>query len=161
MAGVDAVDTAIIAAPFGQISVSVQGDLLIGIDFVTGPRAECIPHNPVLREAARQLARYFESSAARFDLPLRLNGTAYRERVWQALVDIPAGSSETYGSLARRLGSGARAIAAACRANAFPIIIPCHRVVAVQGLGGYCGQISGPFLEIKHWLLRHEGCALD
>lgn len=78
-------------------------------------------------------------------------------RVWTALSEIPPGHIETYGSLARRLGSGPRAVAAACRANVFAIVVPCHRVVSASGLGGYCGQTDGHLLEIKRWLLRHEG----
>jgi methylated-DNA-[protein]-cysteine S-methyltransferase len=151
---------AVIAAPFGRLVVSAAAGFLTGIDFLN----DVCPPRPaadfVLQEAAAQLARYFEDPHTRFSLPLRLAGTDHMRRVWTALTEIPPGRTETYGGLARRLGSGPRAVAAACRANAFPIIIPCHRVVAAHGLGGYYGQIGGPRLEIKRWLLKHEGCPI-
>lgn len=62
-----------------------------------------------------------------------------------------------YGELAEKLASGPRAIAAACRTNPIPILIPCHRVVAKAGLGGYMGETEGEALSIKQWLLQHEG----
>jgi methylated-DNA-[protein]-cysteine S-methyltransferase len=154
-------DTALIATPFGWLSLSAQDGFLTDLDFVMEAESESIPPNSVLESAALQLSRYFDDPATRFSLPLRLAGTDYTRRVWAALTEIPPGRTETYGSLARRLGSGPRAVAAACRANAFPILIPCHRVVAAHGLGGYCGQTSGRFLDIKRWLLKYEGCKLD
>ncbi len=84
-------------------------------------------------------------------------GTLYQQKVWQALQRIPVGEVRTYGELARELGSCARAVAQACRANPLPILIPCHRVVSATGLGGYMGKTYGPELEIKRWLLHHEG----
>ncbi len=154
-------DTAIIAAPFGFVALSATEEFLVGIDFVTEPRGEGIPRNPVLESAILQLNRYFDDPATRFSLPLRLIGTDYARRVWSALIEISPGNAETYGSLALRLESGPRAVAGACRANAFPILIPCHRVISARGLGGYCGRMSGPFLDIKRWLLTHEGRSLD
>lgn len=151
-----------IATPFGRLLLSASDDLLAGIEFAPeSSGGESPVPNTVLQTTAAQLARYFEDPKTRFSLPLRLAGTQYMRRVWAALTEIPAGRTETYGSLAHRLGSGPRAVAAACRANAFPIVIPCHRVVAAHGLGGYCGQSLGPMLEVKRWLLRHEGCPLD
>ncbi|MGM0593267.1 MAG: methylated-DNA--[protein]-cysteine S-methyltransferase, partial [Pseudomonadota bacterium] len=70
---------------------------------------------------------------------------------------IPAGEALTYAELASRVGSSARAVAGACRANPMPLLIPCHRVVAVDGPGGYLGSTAGQALAIKRWLLRHEG----
>lgn len=151
--------TAIIATPFGTLALSATEHELVGIDFSLDAPAVEIPAHPVLALAASQLARYFDDPGFAFSLPLRLSGTDYRRRVWDALVAIPAGNVETYGRLADRLGSGSRAVAGACRANAFPIVIPCHRVVSAQGLGGYGGRRSGPLLDLKRWLLRHEGYA--
>ena len=70
---------------------------------------------------------------------------------------IPIGQVVTYGELAKALDSSARAVAGACRANPIPILIPCHRVVAATGLGGYMGETGGEALAIKQWLLQHEG----
>jgi methylated-DNA-[protein]-cysteine S-methyltransferase len=156
----ESLETAEIATPFGRLVVSASDGFLTGIDFAPESGAERPVSNAVLRAAVSQLAGYFEDPNTRFSLPLRLAGTEYMRRVWAALIEISPGRTETYGSLARRLGTGPRAVAAACRANAFPIVIPCHRVVAAHGLGGYSGQISGPMLEVKRWLLKHEGCPL-
>ncbi|MGZ8216208.1 methylated-DNA--[protein]-cysteine S-methyltransferase [Methylomagnum sp.] len=150
-----------IAAPFGGLRLLVEGDELVAMEFESEFTSETVPANPILEMAAYQLARYFKDPRTEFSLPLRLTGTDYTRRVWSALVQIPPGMAETYGALAKKLSSGPRAIAAACRANAFPIIIPCHRVVSATGLGGYSGQIAGPMLDIKHWLLNHEGYRLD
>ena len=92
-------------------------------------------------------------------IPVQLpsGGTPYQQKVWQALQRIPVGEVRTYGELAKELGSCARAVAQACRANPLPIFIPCHRVVSASGIGGYMGKTDGPQLEIKRWLLHHEG----
>ncbi len=103
------------------------------------------------------LAAYFRDPDIAFECELAEQGTAFCYRVWQALLEIPPGQVRTYGELARQLGTFPRAVAAACRANPYPIIIPCHRAVARSGRGGYCGQSHGAALEIKRWLLRHEG----
>jgi methylated-DNA-[protein]-cysteine S-methyltransferase len=153
--------TAVIMTPLGPLELFAEGESLTGIDFVSSAAIERIPWNPVLREAADQLTAYFENPHHLFSLPLKLSGTLYRQRVWRALRDIPPGQTESYGSLAKRIGGSARAIGTACRLNAFPIVIPCHRVVAAHGLGGYSGQMGGPRLDLKRWLLKHEGCRID
>jgi methylated-DNA-[protein]-cysteine S-methyltransferase len=84
-------------------------------------------------------------------------GTPFQCRVWQALRDIPPGTTRTYGELARDLGTSPRAIGGACRANPCLIAVPCHRVVARDGLGGFAGERGGKRLAVKRWLLRHEG----
>jgi methylated-DNA-[protein]-cysteine S-methyltransferase len=104
----------------------------------------------------QQLADYFEHPGTNFSVPFELVGTPFQQRVWQALTQIPAGGTLTYGELAARLGSGARAIGNACRRNPVSIIVPCHRVVAASGIGGYSGSTSGPVLDRKRWLLDHE-----
>jgi methylated-DNA-[protein]-cysteine S-methyltransferase len=84
-------------------------------------------------------------------------GTPFQRRVWQRLSAIPAGETLTYGALARELGTSARAVGGACRTNPIPLVIPCHRVVATNGLGGYSGERGGDWLAKKRWLLAHEG----
>ena len=111
-------------------------------------------------EVARQLAAYFADPLFPFDLPLETSGTAYQRRVWEALRAIPSGARATYGALARAIGGSARAVGGACRANPIPIVVPCHRVVAASGLGGYLGGGAGSgsaeALTVKAWLLSHE-----
>lgn len=153
--------TALIVAPFGGLRIIAGAERLVGMEFDFEVSADYVPPNPVLEAVAYQLTEYFADSKARFSLPLRQGAPEYTRRVWQALTQIPPGRTETYGTLAKQVGGSPRAIAGACRANPFPIIVPCHRVVSANGPGGYCGQLSGPMLDIKRWLLRHEGYPLD
>ncbi|NCA68893.1 MAG: methylated-DNA--[protein]-cysteine S-methyltransferase [Sphingobacteriia bacterium] len=109
----------------------------------------------------RQLGDYLSLRARGFTLPVRLEGTTFQRRVWDELVRIPFGQTLTYGVLARRLGSAPRAVGQACRANPCPILVPCHRVVAACGLGGFAGDSNGRLLAVKRWLLNHEGVDLE
>jgi methylated-DNA-[protein]-cysteine S-methyltransferase len=111
-----------------------------------------------LVETARQLNEYFAGRRREFDLPLRLQGTAFQNRVWQELTEIPYGATWSYGQLAKRLGNpnASRAVGLANGQNPISILVPCHRVIGADGsLTGYGGG-----LERKHWLLTHEG-AID
>jgi len=115
--------------------------------------------HPLLVEAREQLAAYFDGRLARFELPLDLaRGTAFQTAVWQALLAIPRGQTQTYAQLAGRLGrpQAARAVGAAVGRNPLSVIVPCHRVLGAAGaLTGYAGG-----LERKTALLRLEGVAL-
>ena len=104
--------------------------------------------------ALAQLEAYFAGELRRFDLPLSLPGTPFRQKVWQALREIPYGETISYAELARRVGHpyACRAVGTANGHNPIAVIVPCHRVIAADGtLGGYGGG-----LERKAWLLRHE-----
>ena len=83
-------------------------------------------------------------------------GTAFQRRVWDRIAAIPRGETRTYGDLARMLRSAPRAVGQACGNNYFPLVIPCHRVVAAGGLGGFAHTSSGYLLDVKRWLLAHE-----
>jgi methylated-DNA-[protein]-cysteine S-methyltransferase len=147
---------AVIEAPFGQLRLTADQDALTGIEFLLEPQPLIKPRSHLLKETVTQLAAYFRRADHRFDLPLRLDGTAFQMRVWRALLDIPPGAPLTYGQLAKRLGTAARAVGGACGANPIPIVVPCHRVVAANGLGGFMNtRFLGP-LDIKSWLLTHE-----
>lgn len=114
--------------------------------------------SPVLKEAARQLDRYFARKLKRFELPLDAHGTDFQKRVWAAMCDIPYGETATYGGLAMALGSGSRPIGMACGRNPIPIIQPCHRVLGSGGSeGGFSG---GKGLPTKRQLLALEGVIL-
>jgi O-6-methylguanine DNA methyltransferase len=109
---------------------------------------------PILFMLHRQLGQYFNGSLKNFSIPVALDGTAFQQRVWNALQTIPYGATCSYQDLAHAIGSpkACRAAGSANGANTIAIIIPCHRVITSQGkLGGYaCG------LERKQWLLDHE-----
>lgn len=113
-------------------------------------------HSTVLDAAAAQLTQYFEGSRRSFDLPLQLGKTPFQERFLQILLDIPFGETRTYGALAKTLGISAQAVGQACGANPIPVIVPCHRVLAANGLGGFSGAGG---IEAKVALLRHESAA--
>ena len=87
-------------------------------------------------------------------------GSPHSRKVWQALCRIPVGETRSYGDIAREIGSSPRAVGQACRANPWPLFIPCHRAVPASGprggTGGYAGQRQGPLADIKGWLLDHE-----
>jgi len=111
---------------------------------------------PLHINIAQQLLGYLRGDRDRFSLPLLTSGTPFQQRVWQALQAIPYGQVLSYGALAKQLGSSARAIGGACRANPIPVIIPCHRVVAAHDIGGFSGDRYGGKVIIKQWLLAHE-----
>ena len=117
------------------------------------------PKNPLSERAARQLERYLADPDARFDLPLLVEGTSFQRRLWDALCEIPRGKTLTYGALAKRLEAEPRAVGQACGDNRLPIVIPCHRVVAADGIGGFAHSSGGYLVEAKRWLLAHERAA--
>ncbi|MDX1574831.1 MAG: methylated-DNA--[protein]-cysteine S-methyltransferase [Kiloniellales bacterium] len=110
--------------------------------------------SPLLAEAGRQLAAYFAGERRDFELPLAPAGSALHKEVWRLMCAIPFGQTATYGELARKLKSAAQPVGTACGANPIAILIPCHRVVAADGLGGFSG---GAGVESKRFLLHHEG----
>jgi methylated-DNA-[protein]-cysteine S-methyltransferase len=116
------------------------------------------PTYGLAERAVRQIERYLADPHFRFTLPLAPEDTAFRQRVRQALEQIPVGESRTYGEIARRLQTAPRAVGGACGANSIAVVVPCHRVVGSHGsLGGFMGVTAGDPLAIKRWLLHHEG----
>lgn len=149
----------LLQTPCGLLQVQVNGGAVTGLSW--RPQVDCRERavdTALVHRVLQGLRYYFETDpACRFDFPLRLTGTPFQHRVWGALLGIPAGEVCTYGRLAAQLRTSPRAVAAACRVNPCPVVVPCHRVVAANGLGGYCGATRGPHLKIKKWLLAHEG----
>jgi methylated-DNA-[protein]-cysteine S-methyltransferase len=114
------------------------------------------PRNRLAERAARQLERYRADPDFRFDLPLAAAGSAFQRKVWAAMCAITRGRTRTYGEVAAELGSSARAVGQACGANPFPVVIPCHRIVARGGVGGFAHHAAGFHIDVKRWLLAHE-----
>lgn len=102
------------------------------------------------------LREYLRNPLTPLDLPLAPAPTCFQTEVRTALCAIPPGETRQYGELARQLNTSARAIGQACRANPVPVIVPCHRVVAVGDLGGFVGETRGDMARLKAWLLQHE-----
>jgi len=147
---------AVVDAPFGAVAIDIDGDFISDLRFVQAVE----PVKPICdlaSEAADQLGRYFKDPGFRFNLPLQIRGTPFQVRVWEAIAEIPCSKTRTYGELARALDVPARAVGQACGDNRLPIVIPCHRVVSADGLGGFAHASGGFPTTVKRWLLEHEG----
>ena len=152
----------IINTPFGVVGCNIENDYLTGVKLFSNQQAvffsqKAVPNlvGSFAQYLKEQITQYFQDAKAKIDVPFKMAGTPFQERVWQAIADIPPGRVMSYSALAHQLGSGPRAVANACGANELPLIIPCHRVVSVNGLGGFMRGIEGG-LAIKEWLLAHE-----
>ena len=141
-----------IPSPVGPLTIEEQDDKIVAISWSTGASRD--NGSPLLDEAARQLAAYFAGKLSHFDLPLALAGSPFEKRVWAAMQQIPYGETRCYGDLASAIGSAPRAVGGACGKNPIPIVVPCHRVLAKGGMGGYSGHGG---LDTKRALLRLEG----
>lgn len=141
--------------PIGEFAITGDEDALHGVhllemdDILLPPR-----DNALTREAARQLHAYFQGRLRAFSLPLAPRGTEFQRRVWRTLCEVPFGDLCTYGMLAELSGypGAARAVGGAVGRNPLMIIVPCHRVVASNGIGGFAFR-----LDLKRFLLRLEG----
>jgi len=140
-----------IQSPLGPISVTESGGVITALHWQAGPVAE----TPLLIEALAQLGAYFEGRLTQFDLPLDF-GVGFSEKVRRAMAAIPYGQTRQYGDLAREIGAPAQAIGQACGANPIPVLIPCHRILAAKGLGGFSAKGG---VESKVFLLKLEGAA--
>jgi len=137
-------------SPVGELTVSEEGGAIVSLDWGRGRDQDA---TPLLVRAKAALEKYFDGEALDEGLPLAPAGTAYQLRVWRALREIPAGQTRTYVEIARVAGGSPRSVGGANGRNKIPIFIPCHRVVAVGGIGGYSG---GDGLPTKRWLLALE-----
>ncbi|MDZ4394925.1 MAG: methylated-DNA--[protein]-cysteine S-methyltransferase [Cypionkella sp.] len=138
-------------SPLGPISVTETGGVITALQWHAGPA----PETPLLAEALAQLAAYFDRRLTRFDLPLDY-GSGFAEQVRRAMAAIPYGETRQYGDLAKEIGAPAQAIGQACGANPIPVLIPCHRILAAKGLGGFSAKGG---VESKVFLLKLEGAA--
>jgi methylated-DNA-[protein]-cysteine S-methyltransferase len=148
-------------SPIGRLLLKSDGECLTGVYMDVPSKSPREMHgwvqdakaNP-LPAAVRQLNEYFAGTRREFDLPLRLEGTPFQQRVWQSLTEIPYGETWSYGELAKRIGNpnASRAVGLANGSNPIAILVPCHRVIGADGsLTGYGGG-----LDRKRWLLSHE-----
>lgn len=147
---------AIVTAPGFALGIHCDTDWVTGIDFLL-PQAELAAQTPLAAETARQLHAWLSDAQFVFGLPLKPAGTPFQRRVWERISAIPSAETRTYGELAKALHNAPRAVGQACGANPYPLVVPCHRVVAANGgLGGFSRQGGGFLLDIKRWLLAHE-----
>jgi len=150
---------AVIEFPKMKVAVVTREARVTGIRYLPLDADSVAPANELAERAVRQLERYRDDPDVKFDLPLLIEGTEFQRRLWAVLCEIPRGRTLTYGELARKLGGEARAVGQACGDNKLPIVIPCHRVVAAAGIGGFSHSTGGYLIEAKRWLLMHESSA--
>lgn len=157
----DSLFSAIVPTPFGAIGIRTEAGALCELVYLPPRFDEKPPQDKLSERASRQVKRYFADPDFCFDLPLVETGTAFQRKVWQVIAAIPRGDVLTYGEVAKLIQSAPRAVGQACGSNWFPLIIPCHRVIAAGGLGGFAhhDDETGFHLGVKRWLLQHEGVA--
>jgi methylated-DNA-[protein]-cysteine S-methyltransferase len=149
-----------VKTPFGALGIRTDGEVVSEIVFLPKSVTALAPRTKLAEKAVKQISRYLDDPLFRFKLPLKEVGTPFQQRVWGAIASIPCGKTLSYGAIARQIRTGPRAVGQACGANWFPLVVPCHRVVASGGLGGFGnqdGDENGFHLTIKRWLLKHEG----
>lgn len=159
---------ATVKAPGFCLGVHCNDDEITGIDFLEAHAAivPIAPKSLLAKEAVRQLRAWLKDADFRFSLPLAPAGTAFQRKVWAGIAAIPAGRTSTYGELAQAIKTAPRAVGNACGANPYPVVVPCHRVVAATqgingGLGGFARSRGGFLLDVKRWLLDHERRGAD
>lgn len=148
---------AVVPLPCAAVGIRARGDAISEIRFLPAGTPPIDASNAVVRRACQAILSYAADPERAVDVPLAIEGSDFQRGVWAAICRIPAGTTRTYGELAAELGSTARAVGQACGDNRLPIAIPCHRVVAADGLGGFAHCAGGTMLDVKRWLLEHEG----
>ncbi len=153
MTGAASTRHAVYDSPVGPLTIVEDDGAIVAVTFEARSGAST---SPLLAAACDQLYGYFYCGLNRFELPFRPAGTDFQRAIWTAMLDIPRGQVRTYGALADAVGSprSARAVGGACGKNPIPVLIPCHRVVAGNHLGGYSGTGG---LKTKSVLLQLEG----
>jgi len=138
--------------PIGPLSVEERDGAIVRV----GWRHEGSERSGLLDRAIAQLREYFHEGREVFDLPLQVDGSDFQRAVCDAMLAIPFGETRTYGDIARDLGAPPQPVGNACGGNPIPVIIPCHRVLAANSLGGFSGMGG---VETKVELLKHERAA--
>ncbi len=145
----------VITAPYGSLEIMLDDRRVHQIRSLP-VLAPIKVNSDFAMEVEAALEDYFIDPNKLLAFSILQQGSEFQRRVWQYLIMIPSGETRTYGEVAEALGTGPRAVANACRRNPTPIIVPCHRVVAANGLGGYAGKTEGFEIDVKKWLLTHE-----
>ena len=146
-----------VAFPFAVMGIRTYESALIGLDFLPKANMEEFARTATGKQVWNALVDYLDYPLKPHEVVLASEGTDFQKRVWNAIRSIPVGEVRTYSDLANSMNTSPRAVANACRRNRIPVLIPCHRVIAKNGLGGYFGQSEGEMLAAKRWLLEHEG----
>ena len=145
------------AAPFAVLGIRTLGERVSDIEYLPKGIAALAPLNKLAERACREIERYLDDPQYCPDIPFAYAGTAFQCRVWKRISAIPPGRTLTYNDVAKTLKTAPRPVGGACGANRIPIVIPCHRVLGANGIGGFMRGRGADALDIKRWLLRHEG----
>jgi methylated-DNA-[protein]-cysteine S-methyltransferase len=143
--------------PFAVLGIRTLGEHVTDIEYLPVGVATLAPLNALAEKACAQLTRYLDDPEYRLRLPFGYAGTDFQCKVWRRVSAIRLGSTLTYNDIARILRTAPRPVGGACGANRIPIVIPCHRVVSANGIGGFMRGGGEHALAVKRWLLRHEG----
>ena len=127
------------------------------IEYLPRGAATLAPTSKLAERSCRQIERYLDDPEYRFKLPFEYRGTDFQCRVWREISKITAGKTSTYKAIALNLRNAPRAVGGACGRNRLPLVIPCHRVLGANGIGGFMHARGGEPITIKKWLLGHEG----
>jgi methylated-DNA-[protein]-cysteine S-methyltransferase len=143
----------IFLSPIGKIGIETDEHGVIQVDIGTNRLPDPVP-SPMARRALEEMRRYFAGELKKFTIPYPIRGTAFKQSILKAMLEIPYGETASYGDLAKRIGNqkACRAVGTACATNDIPIIIPCHRVIKGDGSIGRFGD--GP--EAKVALINLE-----
>ncbi len=145
----------IINVPFGAVGVNIQNECVTKISLFSTQQTMNNVLGSCAQNVKQQFSQYFQNADVKINIPFKFVGTPFQQRVWEAISAIPIGQVMTYTELAREVGSRPRAVANACGANKLLLLIPCHRVVAKNGLGVFMQSVPDG-MKIKEWLLAHE-----
>lgn len=145
--------------PKFKVGVATRDGVVTELKYLPLSLGSVSAKDSLAERAAVQLEDYKRDPNSKFDLPVVIDGTELQKAVWKAMCAIPRGRTRTYGDLARELGANPRDIGQCCGDNRLPLVIPCHRIVAANGIGGFAHATSGYLLEAKRWLLMHEAAA--
>lgn len=146
-----------LATPFAVLGIRTVGALLTDIEYLPRGAATLAPTTKLAERVCRQIERYLDDPRYRFNLPFDYRGSEFQCRVWREISKIGVGKTRTYKDIALKLQNAPRAVGGACGRNRLPLLIPCHRVLGSNGIGGFMHARGGEPISIKRWLLVHEG----
>lgn len=150
-------DHCILKTPIGAVRVDMTEDTLYHVELLYDASVRARAPKPWMQPLCNTITQYFHESTTSFDINIHYEEyTPLQVRIWQAIAAIPHGQVCTYSELAATVGTHPRVIGNACHANPTPIVVPCHRVVAKSGIGGFSGHRDGVQIQAKNWLLEHE-----
>jgi methylated-DNA-[protein]-cysteine S-methyltransferase len=145
-----------LATPFAVLGIRTVGEMLTDIEYLPRGVATLAPTTKLAERVCRQIERYLDDPRYRFNLPFDYRGSEFQCRVWREISKIASGKTKTYKDIALKLQNAPRAVGGACGRNRLPLLIPCHRVLGSNGIGGFMHARGGEPINIKRWLLTHE-----